>query len=182
MRRMASFMLACALLASSVALAADPKKVIRDVFPVAETGFDPPAMHDLYSAAIVQAIFERLYTYDYLARPAKLVPQLADGMPQITDDGKTYTVKLKRGIYFVARPRVRRQEARAHRRGHRLHVQADRRSQAALAVDVPARGQVRRARRGNRRGEEIGQVRLRQEDSGNGSGGPVHRALPPEGH
>jgi ABC-type transport system substrate-binding protein len=89
---------------ASAFAAADPKKVVRDVFPVAETGFDPPAMHDLYSAAIVQAIFERLYTYDYLARPAKLVPQLADGMPQITDDGKTYTVKLKRGIYFAADP------------------------------------------------------------------------------
>ena len=105
MRRIVPSLLACVLLASASALAAaDPKKVVRDVFPVAETGFDPPAMHDLYSAAIVQAIFERLYTYDYLARPAKLVPQLADGMPQITDDGKTYTVKLKRGVYFAADP------------------------------------------------------------------------------
>ena len=38
-------------------------------------------MHDLYSAGIVRAIFETLYTYDYLARPAKIVPQAADGMP-----------------------------------------------------------------------------------------------------
>src|SRR6187551_1460615 len=79
--------------------AADPRKVIRDVFPVAETGFDPAAIHDLYSAGIVRAIFETLYTYDYLARPAKLVPQAADGMPQVTEDGKVYTVKLAKGIY-----------------------------------------------------------------------------------
>ncbi len=84
--------------------AADPKKVIRDVFPVAETGFDPAAIHDLYSAGIVRAIFETLYTYDYLARPAKIVPQAADGMPQVTDDGKIYTVKLKNGIYFQPDP------------------------------------------------------------------------------
>ncbi|MEO8753043.1 MAG: ABC transporter substrate-binding protein [Casimicrobiaceae bacterium] len=103
--RLGAVIAAMALLASAVALAAaDPRKVIRDVFPVAETGFDPAAMHDLYSASIVQAIFERLYTYDYLARPSKLVPQTADGMPQVTDEGKTYTVKLKRGIYFAADP------------------------------------------------------------------------------
>ncbi len=95
---------ACMLLASAMAPAADPRKVIRDVFPVAETGFDPAAMHDLYSAGIVQAIFDRLYTYDYLARPAKVVPQAADGLPQITDDGKTYTVKLRKGIYFAPDP------------------------------------------------------------------------------
>lgn len=84
--------------------AADPAKVIRDVFPVAETGFDPAAMHDLYSAGIVQAIFDRLYTYDYLARPAKIVPQAADGMPEITDDGRIYTVRLKKGIHFATDP------------------------------------------------------------------------------
>ena len=105
MRRIVLSAALCALLCSgAVHAAADPKKVIRDVFPVAETGFDPAAMQDLYSASIVQAIFERLYTYDYLARPAKIVPQTADGMPQITDDGKTYTVKLKRGIFFASDP------------------------------------------------------------------------------
>jgi len=105
MRRMVLAFAACALLSSGSAFAAaDPKKVVRDVFPVAETGFDPPAMHDLYSASIIRAIFETLYTYDYLARPSKIVPQTADGMPQITDDGKTYTVKLQRGIYFASDP------------------------------------------------------------------------------
>ena len=84
--------------------AADNSKVIRDVFPVAETGFDPAAVHDLYSGTIVQAIFETLFTYDYLARPAKVVPLTAETMPQITDNGKTYTIKLKRGIFFAADP------------------------------------------------------------------------------
>ncbi len=77
-------------------------KVVRDVFPVAETGFDPAAVHDLYSATIIQAIFETLYTYDYLARPAKIVPLTAEALPQITDGGKTYTIKLKKGIHFAA--------------------------------------------------------------------------------
>ena len=46
----------CAFAFALGAHAADPRKVIRDVFPVAETGFDPAAMHDLYSAGIVRAI------------------------------------------------------------------------------------------------------------------------------
>ena len=54
--------------------AADPSKVIRHVFPAAETGFDPAGVQDLYSATIEQMVFETLLTYDYLARPSKLVP------------------------------------------------------------------------------------------------------------
>ncbi|MEC5217968.1 oligopeptide transport system substrate-binding protein [Actimicrobium sp. GrIS 1.19] len=79
---------------------ADPTKVLRYVFPAAETGFDPAIGRDLYSAHVVQAVFETLYTYDYLARPAKLRPLTADGMPEVTDEGKTYTIHLKKGIYF----------------------------------------------------------------------------------
>ncbi|HVJ75602.1 MAG TPA: ABC transporter substrate-binding protein, partial [Casimicrobiaceae bacterium] len=89
-----------AALAPLAAAAPDMSKVIREVFPVAETGFDPAAVHDLYSATVLQGIFETLYTYDYLARPAKVVPLTADGMPQVADGARTWTVKLKKGIRF----------------------------------------------------------------------------------
>jgi ABC-type transport system substrate-binding protein len=95
--------LAATLAAPSLA-APDMSKVIREVFPVAETGFDPAASHDLYSATVMQGIFETLYTYDYLARPAKVVPLTADGMPKVEDGGKTWTVKLKKGIRFTDDP------------------------------------------------------------------------------
>jgi oligopeptide transport system substrate-binding protein len=84
--------------------AADMNKVIRDVFPAGESGFDPAAGDSLYSGTIIQAIFDTLYTYDYLARPSKLVPLAAESLPQITDSGKTYTIKLKKGIYFADDP------------------------------------------------------------------------------
>jgi peptide/nickel transport system substrate-binding protein len=93
-----------ALLASFPVGAADMTKVIRHVFPVAETGFDPAAAHDLYSGTIEQAIFETLLTYDYLARPAKVVPLAAEAMPTVTDNGKTYTIKIRKGIYFTPDP------------------------------------------------------------------------------
>ena len=97
--RAGALALAVALAAPALA-APDMTKVIREVFPVAETGFDPAAVHDLYSATVIQAIFETLYTYDYLARPAKVVPRAADGMPQVTDGGRTWTVRLRKGIRF----------------------------------------------------------------------------------
>ena len=51
-----------------------------------------------------EAIFERLLTYDYLARPAKLVPMVAESMPEVADNGKTYTFHLRKGIYFTSDP------------------------------------------------------------------------------
>jgi ABC-type transport system substrate-binding protein len=92
------------LLIAASALAADPAKVLRIAFPVAETGFDPVRVSDLYSNIVNEAIFERLLTYDYLARPAKLVPMTAESMPEVSDGGRTYILHLRRGIYFAPDP------------------------------------------------------------------------------
>ena len=86
------------------AVAADPSKVYRIAFPVAETSFDPARVSDLYSNTVNEAIFERLLTYDYLARPSKLVPMVAEAMPTVTDGGRTYTFKLRKGIYYTPDP------------------------------------------------------------------------------
>lgn len=83
---------------------ADPNKVLRYVFPVAETGFDPAGTHDLYSAHVHNSIFEGLYTYDYLASPAKLTTRTAVAMPEVSKDGLTYTFKIQKGIYFAKDP------------------------------------------------------------------------------
>ena len=93
-----------ALLIAGSAIGADPGKVLRIAFPVAETGFDPVRVSDLYSNIVNEAIFERLLTYDYLARPAKLVPQTAEALPEVSDGGRTYILHLKRGIYFAPDP------------------------------------------------------------------------------
>jgi len=95
---------ACAALATAPAVAAAPEKVLRYAFPVAETGFDPAQVNDLYSRIITANIYEALYGYDYLARPAKVKPVLADGMPEVSPDFRTFTVKLRKGIYFADDP------------------------------------------------------------------------------
>ena len=96
------------LISSSMSLLAqspaDPHKVLRYVFPVAETGFDPAGVHDLYSAHVNGSIFETLFTYDYLASPAKLVPRTAAALPEVSADGLTYTIRIQKGIYFAADP------------------------------------------------------------------------------
>ena len=102
--RLCAAFAAILLIATGVAHAADPSKVIRHVFPAAESGFDPAGVQDLYSATIEQMLFETLLTYDYLARPSKLVPLTAEALPQITDDGKTYTVRIRKGIHFIDDP------------------------------------------------------------------------------
>jgi len=92
-----------ALLSSPAASeAADMSKVLRITFPVAETGFDPVKVSDYYSGTVIESIFDPLLTYDYLARPAKLVANVAESLPQITDNGRTYTFKLRKGIYFAS--------------------------------------------------------------------------------
>ena len=92
------------LAAALSAAAADPSKVLRIAFPTQETGFDPVRVSDLYSNTVNEAIFETLLTYDYLARPAKLAPRVAESMPEVSDNGRTYLFKIRRGIYFTPDP------------------------------------------------------------------------------
>lgn len=82
----------------------EPEKVLRAVFPVAETGFDPQAAGDIYSNAINRVIFDTPYTYDYLARPHKLVPNTAVALPEVSDGGRVWTIRIKPGIYFADDP------------------------------------------------------------------------------
>jgi len=83
------------------ARSADPARTLRVTFQVAETGFDPARVADVYSGAVVNAIFEPLLTYDYLARPARIVPNTAQAMPEVADGGRTWTLQLQPGILFA---------------------------------------------------------------------------------
>ena len=53
---------------------------------------------------MIEALFEPLLTYDYLARPSKLAPRTADGLPEMGDEGRSYTFHIKKGIHFVDDP------------------------------------------------------------------------------
>ena len=61
---------------------------------------DPQRYNDDPSYQVQFAIFEGLYEWDYLT-PSQLAPDTAMGMPTITDDGRTWTIRLKPGIHFT---------------------------------------------------------------------------------
>ena len=95
---------------------ADPAKVLRVAIMIAETGFDPQAAQDLYSNTINAAMFEPLYAYDYLARPHRIVPRTAEALPEISADGLTWKIRLRKGIYFADDPVLKgvKRELTAH--------------------------------------------------------------------
>ena len=95
---------ACVHASAQPAGRADPSKVLRTAIIIAETGFDPQASQDLYSNTINSAMFEAPYEYDYLARPSKIVPRTAEALPEISADGLTWTIRIRKGIYFADDP------------------------------------------------------------------------------
>lgn len=96
-------MLALLIVAFAV-LAEGNDKVLRVTFQAAETGFDPARVSDYYSGTVIEAIFDPLLTYDYLARPAKLVPNVTEALPEVGDQGRTYTFRIRPGIFFSDDP------------------------------------------------------------------------------
>jgi ABC-type transport system substrate-binding protein len=77
---------------------------LRIAFPTDVTGFDPAATQETYATLVEQKIFDALYVWDYLARPYKFVPSIATGMPEISADGRVWTIRIRPGVYFADDP------------------------------------------------------------------------------
>jgi ABC-type transport system substrate-binding protein len=110
MKRREALLAAPLLFGPGFAAAAEPPpgtapaaqtKTLRYAFLVAETSFDPAQVSDLYSRIVLAHMFEGLYRFDYLARPAKVVPHTAIGMPEVADEFRTWTVRIQPGIFFT---------------------------------------------------------------------------------
>ncbi len=67
-------------------------------------GLDPGDIGDITSTTIANQIMECLYQYHYLKRPYELIPSLAEDIPSVSPDGLTYTIKIKKGVYFADDP------------------------------------------------------------------------------
>ncbi|NRA45681.1 MAG: ABC transporter substrate-binding protein [Oligoflexales bacterium] len=61
---------------------------------------DPVAQLDQISGSFISNLYDTLVEYHYLKRPYKLIPSLLEEMPKVSEDGKTYSFKLKKGVYF----------------------------------------------------------------------------------
>ncbi|XHS79403.1 ABC transporter substrate-binding protein [Burkholderiaceae bacterium UC74_6] len=88
-------------LAAQSASASTSVKTLRYAFLKAETGFDPAKVTDIYSRGITAHIFEGLVGYDHLARPARIKPVLAAELPEVSEDFKTWTFRIRPGVFFA---------------------------------------------------------------------------------
>ncbi len=61
---------------------------------------DPANSYDTISASIVYQGYEQLFEYHYLKRPYTLQPLLAESLPLIENNGKKYTIKIKKGVQY----------------------------------------------------------------------------------
>ena len=80
------------------------QKVLRYAFRIAESSFDPAQITDLYSRTVAAGIFEAPLEYEFLARPARMRVNTAAAMPEVSADFKTFTFRIKPGIYFADDP------------------------------------------------------------------------------
>jgi ABC-type transport system substrate-binding protein len=106
LRILLSLLLVVALPATHAAHGAE-RKVLRYALEIAETGFDPVEIYDVYSREITGNIFDAPLRFAYLAAPGTLEPSTADGMPEVASDYKTFTIHIKKGIYFTDDPAFR---------------------------------------------------------------------------
>ncbi|MEN8822607.1 MAG: ABC transporter substrate-binding protein [Abyssibacter sp.] len=81
-----------------------PMKVYRHSMDGAPVNLDPVQSAVIYSNFVVLNTYDTLYSYKYLARPYELKPNLAKALPEVSEDGLTYTIRLKEGSGFIDDP------------------------------------------------------------------------------
>ena len=86
------------------AQAPQEEKVLRMFLSTSETGLDPASASDNATLSLLENLFDPLLRYDYLARPARLRPNTATAMPEVSADGLTYTFRIRPGIHFTPDP------------------------------------------------------------------------------
>ncbi len=94
---------ACSMFAAQPALAAQPK-TLRYAFQIAESSFDPAQISDLYSRTVAAAIFDAPLEFEFMASPARMRPNTAAEMPEVADDFRSFTFRIKPGIFFADDP------------------------------------------------------------------------------
>jgi oligopeptide transport system substrate-binding protein len=80
--------------------AADGENTLTLAVSAEIKSLDSIAIGDIYMNRAASQIYDTLYSYHYLKRPVEIIPASADGMPVISKDGLTTTIKIKKGILF----------------------------------------------------------------------------------
>lgn len=75
-------------------------KVFNRVLPAKVRPFDPANMTDLYTTTLAGDVMEGLYEYKYLSDTYELQPLLAEALPEVSADGVTYTIKIRKDAFY----------------------------------------------------------------------------------
>jgi len=81
-----------------------PAKIYRHAMDGAPGSLDPAQAASIYALYVVVNLYDTLYRYKYLARPYQLQPNLAAAMPEVSENGLTVTIRIKKGVYFSDDP------------------------------------------------------------------------------
>ncbi len=82
----------------------EPDGMLHLYLPQEMKGFDPVQADEEITSICVLNVYDQLYEYHYLKRPFELVPCLAEGMPDVSEDGKTVRIRLRKGIRYADDP------------------------------------------------------------------------------
>ena len=102
--RSARRLLVAICLAAAGAAAAQTPKVLRYALATPVSSLDPATVSDVPTVSILSNIFDPPYTYDYLARPARLKSNTAAALPELSADGSILTIRIRPGIHFADDP------------------------------------------------------------------------------
>lgn len=83
---------------------ASDTKVYRHAMDGVPGNLDPVQAGNIYADTLVVALHDTLYRYRYLARPYELTSNLAADLPEVSDDGLVYTIRLREGARFMDHP------------------------------------------------------------------------------
>ncbi len=106
---MKRLLLTCAAIVSLAlpvlpAQATDMNKTMRIAFATDVTGFDPQATNDAYSNYVNNELFDTMYVFDYYVRPVRLKGSIAEALPEISADGLTWKIRIRKGQFFADDP------------------------------------------------------------------------------
>ncbi|NND44066.1 MAG: hypothetical protein HKN58_01990 [Xanthomonadales bacterium] len=82
----------------------DASLTYRHSLDGAPGSLDPAHASSVYAKFLAVNLYDTLFRYRYLARPYDIMPNLAAGMPEVSEDGLTYTIRIKPGTRFIDDP------------------------------------------------------------------------------
>lgn len=92
------------LMTAVTCVGSSPPSIFRYSEESSPNGLDPAQAVSVFDSALIWNLYDTLYTYKYLKRPYELKPCLAAALPKISSDRLTYTIPIKKGVFFIDDP------------------------------------------------------------------------------